>query len=586
MILSADVLLFDKHEACALYFFGYQSVGNHIISPHCQPEHFHGDTLLWILPRESTGNEKARRITGGAYKFDRKNGGKIRIEYSGHCESTEYPCRPICDFFGRSLSLEIPHSKRFEEDFARFYWDNLLLQIAERGFMSDKHDIREGYVLSTLNRKAYVGTYPAVDHEFHIKGRFAVGGVAEASLIKRMLELQLKVMREDNTGLSKNVCAVQPNKSREYDVWRRSRDLRCKAQMFRITANVEFIEGVYEYYSMTKDLGFLQTNIDAIEKNCAYIERFIGDDDLLDSHVYFEDQVIKDGKVTQAQCFAVNAFRLMAMLETLLGRGAAAARYTALAERLGDSVQKPFPEGYWDEKNQRFIDWIDGKGASHDHIHLLANELPELFGLCTEKQALLCRRAVEAERNVFNKFPSFVAAKIEEYTSSEIGIGGPYDLCAAGRYWCWDAVYKAFLGDGAALLNQLLQVSEQARIDNWLMGERYDMNYVYYNTGDDGEKNWHGASFYYEYPNVYLYVLLCQYLGITYGFDCDLVLKPLIEAGTVTSEIHGITYTVKDGLTVKNISGRALTINLPAYGKKVTLTPGESMRMNGVSTTK
>ena len=28
-----------------------------------------------------------------------------------------------------------------------------------------KKDIREGYVLSTLNKKAYAGTYPAVDHE-------------------------------------------------------------------------------------------------------------------------------------------------------------------------------------------------------------------------------------------------------------------------------------------------------------------------------------------------------------------------------------------------------------------------------------
>ena len=37
-------------------------------------------------------------------------------------------------------------------------------------------------------------------------------------------------------GLSRNVCAIQQNRSREYDVWRRSKDLKKNAQMFRITA--------------------------------------------------------------------------------------------------------------------------------------------------------------------------------------------------------------------------------------------------------------------------------------------------------------------------------------------------------------
>ena len=125
----------------------------------------------------------------------------------------------------------------------------------------------------------------------------------------------------------------------------------------------------------------------------------------------------------------------------------------------------------------------------------------------------------------FSKFPSFVAAKIEDYTRSEIGIGGPYDLCAAGRYWCWDAIYKAYINEGDKLLQQLLQISAQAKNDIYLMGERYDMDYIYYVDG----KNWHGASEYYEYPNVFLFVLVNQYLGVNFGFDCDLTLKPLIQ---------------------------------------------------------
>lgn len=549
--------------------YGFESKGCHIIPPHYQPKKFPGDTLLWLLPLDPEQGS-AYKLACGCYEV---NGGEIT--FLGGYEKKEYPPRPACDFFGRSIHLELPHGDAFETAWARFYWDNLLPQIAERTRMRSKPDIREGYVFSTLNKKAYGGTYPAVDHEFHMKGRFAVGGAAEASLIKRMLELQLKVMREDSSGQSKNLCAIQQNRAREYDVWRDSRDRSCKAQMFRITANIEIAEGIYNYYCLTKDIHFLRTSIAALERSCGYIEGFIRPDGLLDSHVYYEDQVIKDGAVTQAQCFAVNSFRRMARLEALLGREEKAAHYSALAKRLGEAVQL-----FWDFETGRYADWIDGKGQAHDHVHLLANQLPVLLGLASEEQARRCMEALAGHSDIWRKFPSFVAAKIEDYSEAEIGSGGPYDLCAAGRYWCWDAEFLAWQNDGAALLRQLLQVSEQAALDNYLMGERYDMNYVYYNTGEDGRRNWHGASLYYEYPNVFLYVLTCLYLGVRRGFDCDLILNPLFESGKVILENYGIAYSVERGtLTLENIGTQPLSVDLPRQGRRILLAPGERCRV-------
>ena len=162
-------------------------------------------------------------------------------------------------------------------------------------------------------------------------------------------------MREDKKGLSRNVCSVQSSRRREYNVWRRSKSLKVRAQMFRISAKVEFVEEVYEYYCLTKDIGFLLKNIDAIEKNCAYIERFVRPDGLLDSHVYYEDQVIKDGSVLQAQMFAVNAFRLMAQIEKLLAREKKSAYYTDIARRLADSAAQDFPVGFWNPEKTVLI---------------------------------------------------------------------------------------------------------------------------------------------------------------------------------------------------------------------------------------
>jgi hypothetical protein len=542
--------------------YGYLSEGNHIIPPLRQPQKFGGDTLLWILPIE--GNENSLMIHCDKYSVKSNRNGQKIILFNNEYKITEYPARPACDFYGNLIVLDIDHGSQFLEAYAHFYWDNLLPQIAERTMMLKKKDIREGYVLSTLATHSYAGTYPAVDHEFHFKGRYAVGGKAEASLIKRMLELQMKIMREDKKGISRNVCAIQPNRSREYDVWRDSQDHTKNAQMFRITANIEFIEAMYRYYSMTKNLDFVQKNIAAVEKNCDYIERFIEEDDLLNSHVYFEDQVIKDGKVAQAQCFAINGFRLMAKLEALIGNSEKKDYYEKIAARLGTSYIKDFPNGFWDPDHQRYIDWIDGSSQPHDHIHLLANELPCLFSLATEDQRKSVEQLVLENDNVFSKFPSFIAAKIEDYTPSEIGTGGPYDLCAAGRYWCWDAMYKAFMNQKEILLQQLLQVSAQAKKDNYLMGERYDMDYIYYIDG----KEWHGSSQYYEYPNVFLFVLISQYLGVNFGFDCDISVKPLIVGdGTVQLPNYGIKYSLINGhFSLENLTNNPLSIEVDLTG--------------------
>lgn len=563
-----------KQDAPQYLLYGFHAQGSYIIPPHHQPKSFAGDTLLWLLP--ASGNGAAYQIHTNRYQIRRRHGQTQIILQDGYTRQ-EYPARPPCDFFGKKLQLRFQNGPVLERTYAHFYWDHLLLQIAERTFLRKKRDIREGYVLSTLNPRAYAGTYPAVDHEFHMKGRYAIGGEAEKQLIRRMLELQLKIMREDKRGQSRNVCAIQPNRKREYNVWRRSEDRSCRAQMFRITANIEFVEGIYQYYCMTKDRAFLQRHIKAVEHSCSYIERFITEDDLLQSHVYYEDQVIKDGCVAQAQCFAVNSFRLMARLEQLLGRHTQAQHYTNVATRLGDAVSRDFPAGYWNPKEKRFLDWIDAAGKAHDHVHLLANELPLLFGLASEQQAAHCMDTLQRHKTVFQKFPSFVSAKLADYTPSEIGVGGPYDLCAAGRYWCWDAEFHAAQHDHAALKTQLLQVARQAESEGYCMGERYDMNYIYYNTGEDATRVWHGASLYYEYPNVFIYVLICKYLGVSFGFDCDVIVAPLLAGpGSVSLEAYGISYCIADVFTMQNITDRPLDISLPLWQERIRLAPQET----------
>jgi hypothetical protein len=224
--------------------------------------------------------------------------------------------------------------------------------------------------------------------------------------------------------------------------------------------------------------------------------------------------------------------------------------------------------GYWDEKNQRFIDWVDRNGKAHDHIHLLANTLPVTYGYATAAQAHAVRDLIDANAAQFERFPSFVAADIAGYDNSEIGSGGPYDLCAAGRYWYWDAAFRESRNQTDILLHQLKTVAMEGAKDNYFMGERYDMDYVYYIDG----KNAHGAVKYYEYPNVYAAVLISKLLGLTIPADADVSVAPRINGyGSVEFGIpeYGLRYSYdENGFVLKNLSDkrRRFKVDLSGLG--------------------
>ena len=276
--------------------------------------------------------------------------------------------------------------------------------------------------------------------------------------------------------------------------------------------------------------------------------------------------------MTQAQAFAARAFVLLADMEDLLGRRDEAARFDGAAKKMADVLVAPLPMGYWDAKNGRFIDWVDRDGKAHDHIHLLANELPVVFGYATAEQAAQVRRLIDMNAEEFERFPSFVAAKIADYDTTEIGSGGPYDLCAAGRYWYWDAAFRESQQQSEVLLYQLKKVAAEGAKNGYFMSERYDMDHVYYIDGKDA----HGAEKYYEYPNVFAAVLIQKLLGLTIPADADVSVAPhLMSYGNVELGIpeYALRYSYsQDGFVLKNLSDkpRRYKVDLSAPGFAAT----------------
>ncbi|HEY3412684.1 MAG TPA: hypothetical protein VGM51_06470 [Armatimonadota bacterium] len=548
--------------------------GGLFVLPDVLGEHrIEGEGLVWLLAPSGSGRPSILvRVRGGATVRAREGG----VEVEGPaCSSEEHSSPPRADAMGNRFSFRVEHGEEFEEALAAFYWDTMVPCIVERTAGASYPD-PDGFVRSSPSTERFAGTYPACDHEFGIKGRIAFGDEVDLAVVGRMIDLELRMMRENPDGFWGCPCAVQPDGVREY-FWRRATlDGSNEAQMFRLSGNAEVQENAWLYYALTKDRAWLEARIEDMERATKQIVRFIDPDGWLEAHAFYEDAVIKDGCSTESTALTANALRLLAQLETALGRIDQARHFADLSERIAARLSLPLPEGHWNPANRRFVDWIDRRGVPHDHMQLPANILPPLLGWATEDQTEAVAKLVQDEFAEFQRFPSFVSARIADYTDSEIGIHGPFDSCAMARTWCWDAAYWHSRGEGEVLLGQLLAVARKGKESGWHMAERYDMGHVYYADGTD----FHGSTHYYEYPCVFAWVLIHDYLGVRIALDVDLEIAPrLVGDGDVRLDAPSlaIEYRKLNGvLSITNLAPRARTFRIEGVEHNVCLGPGES----------
>ncbi|SEM99186.1 hypothetical protein SAMN05192574_102100 [Mucilaginibacter gossypiicola] len=516
------------------------------------------NTNLWILPQDALSKDNAYliKLSGSDSVTVVSENDRLRVNvYSPKFELHTAEARPHSDCFNNRYALNIQGGDAFANTLAGFYWGTMLQSVIEKT-KAKNYPYSSGYVISTLNPKAYAGSYPDVDHEFQIKGRLAFASDLDIDVVKRMMELQFKLMQDDPEGLFRDPCSVQPSGEREYHIRRNSQNNKVNANMFLLTGNMEIQEEAFHYFEATKDSAWLNKNIDNLEKAAALTIANTDQYGRVWSDVYYEDQVMKDGRETMSGALAAYTFKLLAQMENILNRGDKSGYYSELSKKIAQQLVKPLPQGFWDEQEQRFVDWVDRSGVKHNHIHLLANILPVIFGYTTEAQTRAVAKLVNSNLAEFQRFPSFISADVAAYDKNEIGDGGPYDLCAAGRYWWWDASYWKWLNNTDMLYKQLKTVAAEAVKDSYYMGERYDMNHVYYVDN----KDWHGADMYYEYPCVYTSVLIDNYLGIQHSLNADLSINPKVNGyGTVefTNPLYNIRYTVTaKGFKLKNLSNK------------------------------
>lgn len=133
------------------------------VPPTGQPALFAGQKLLWVF-RPGGGGVLLRT---NRYRVKRTKKAvflTLACPYQKVC----FSALPPCDFTGNRFSFTVG-GHDLTGTAAGLYWKNLVPECAERTLMRKNKTWRDGYVLSTLDLSVYAGTYPAVDHEFHIR---------------------------------------------------------------------------------------------------------------------------------------------------------------------------------------------------------------------------------------------------------------------------------------------------------------------------------------------------------------------------------------------------------------------------------
>lgn len=173
-----------------------------------------GGTNRYVLPGDATGRTLSGRgtawvlptaVDSPAPAWLVRADGPLTVSFeddvclvvveAATAELVRHRARPHADVHGDEFTLDLPGGEEFADAAAGFYWGTMLPCVVERTIAADYPDA-EGFVISTL-ADTYLGTYPDVDHEFQVKGRLAWGSATDLDVVRRMLELQLRMMRED-----------------------------------------------------------------------------------------------------------------------------------------------------------------------------------------------------------------------------------------------------------------------------------------------------------------------------------------------------------------------------------------------------
>ena len=287
-------------------------------------------------------------------------------------------------------------------------------------------------------------------------------------------------------------------------------------------ASPTYIQNADVIYRSTLDTAWLVAQLPSVNRAADFLGTLTTEAGAVKGGGYYVERPPRLESDGVTQCYAFDAFRIVASLNRIVGNDSAASRYSALAER----IQRNFVTNFW--VGDHFAEYfnplhglVSGHGLTDVDWAAIAT------GAATAEQVTLLWPKLRSEELFhYGGIPTGIAAHPEKYESWEFNYDR-HDLAAMGRVWYLEAWARARMGDAEGLLAGLRTVSRVGRDSGYYWRERFKSD------GKGGAVGT-GPNTYCEYPANYIRIVQRFLLGLELNLDGSLTLAP-----TVTDEFWG-----------------------------------------------
>jgi hypothetical protein len=275
-----------------------------------------------------------------------------------------------------------------------------------------------------------------------------------------------------------------------------------------------YIQNADIIFRWTRDRDWLAAQLPSINRAADFLASLTTEEGAVAGAGYYVERPTRVEYDGVAQCYAVDAFRRVAALNTIADNTEAAARYRKLADR----IESHFRTRFW--VGDHFAEYIHPeRGVIATHGLTDVDWCAIATGAATPEQSTaLWPQLKDEKRFRYGGMPTGIATHPESYESWEFAYDDRMDLAAMGRVWYLECWARARMGDGEGLVNAIRPVCEAGRENGYYWRERYN------------EKGGFGAEKYCEYPANLIRITQRFLLGVEHSLDGAVVLNPTAPA--------------------------------------------------------
>ncbi len=299
------------------------------------------------------------------------------------------------------------------------------------------------------------------------------------------------------------------------------------------TGSTTYIQNADAIFRYTHDTAWLNQQLASVNSTADYLASLTTSAGAVAGAGYYTEFPSRSPYDGVTQSYAADAFQRVAALNTVAGNTAAAQKYQALADKIISNFQTTF----WSSSQQRFAQYDSARGFITNHGLTDTDWGAIAFDTASpaQKAVLVPQLQQSASAFYYGGMPGGIATLPSTYQDWECSnTGNRYEVAAMGRAWTLQAGAWVKMGDGQSLVDSISAVAQVGKNSGYYWMERYNASGGY------------GAAKYNEYPANLMTIVEHDLLGVNFGLDGSLEIKPTAPISYWT-EGFGQTLTMPGG---------------------------------------